>query len=105
MGENSLCSAEPDGCNIHRCPHAVLLGFLDDTLFHTYVGIGLLKLYGYTLCNRQTLVITRFEDLHHNDVRVTHRAVIDDIFLTHQRVTLVFQKVILLGGRHYLHSL
>ena len=48
-----------------------------------------LQLNGYPRCHIQILHLLGFEDLQHNNVGIGHRAVIDQIVLTHQRMAFV----------------
>ncbi len=57
-------------------------------------GRSLLQLNRYAGCKFQTVFVAGFEDLHHNDVAISHAAIVNDIVLTHQGVPLVSQKVV-----------
>ena len=89
-------AAEPDGSDVHGGPQAVLFRLFDDAVPHANVGGRLLQLHRDALGDRHALDLAGLKDLHHNNMGIAHRPIIDDVFLAHQRMAFILQQVFLL---------
>ena len=80
---------EPDGGELHGLGHAALLRGADHAVTRAEIGVGELELDGHALGKLEVLHVLGVEHLHHDDILIRHRAVVDQIVHAAQRMTAV----------------
>ena len=86
-------TVEPHGGYVHRGVQAVLFALLYDAVTALDLGIGQLKLNGDLGGNIQILNLLGIHDLNLNNVLVGHIAEVNQIILSAERMSFIFQCV------------
>ena len=90
-------AGQPDGGHVHSGVQTVLLGLLDHPVPALEVGVGELELNGHPGGHVQVVHLFGLHHLEHDDVFVGHAAVVDQVVLAAQGVTLVGQGDLFFG--------
>ena len=98
----SQSSLEPYTAKVQCGEQAGLFALLDDPVSASGVGIGELKLYRYPGSDISIADFLGFQNLEHNDVAVSHGAVVNQIVFPHQRTALIHKNCIFLGHENLL---
>ena len=88
------CAGQPNVTHVQGDVKTCFFRLLYNTVPALDCGVGKLKLNGDTGSNICIANLFGFHDLEHNNMRIGHGAVVDQIVLTHQRVTFVSQDLI-----------
>lgn len=84
-------AVQPHSRHIHGVVQAVLFCLFDHTVAGFQIRVGELELHGDPRRHVEVLDLFRVEDLHHNDVLVSHAAVIEQVVFPAQRMAFVAQ--------------
>ena len=85
------CAVEPDSSDVDGSIEAVFFALLDHAVAGLEVCVGQLQLNRNFGGNVQILLFFGVEDLHHDDIFISHRTVIDQIIDSTERVAFVHQ--------------
>ena len=88
------CTFQPNSSQIHCCVQAVLFALLYDAVTALDLGIGQLKLNGDLGGNLQILYLLGIHDLNLNNVLVGHIAEVNQIILSAERMSFIFQCIL-----------
>ena len=86
---------EPDGGELHGLGHAALLRGADHAVTRAEIWVGELELDGHALGELEVLHVLGVEHLHHDDILIRHAAIVQDVILPAQWMTLIHKGQIL----------